>query len=93
MLKRGIENGRSIFILFYLFYFLSFFKGPHPWHMEVPRLGVELPAYTTAITMQDLSHCISDLYRNSQQLCILNPLSEAWDQTGILMDTSQVCYH
>ena len=32
--------------------FLYFFSGPHPHHMEVPRLGVEselqLPAYTTA---------------------------------------------
>ena len=31
--------------------------GPHLWHMEVPRLGVEselqLPAYTTATAMQD----------------------------------------
>ena len=30
---------------------LFFFKGPHPQHMEIPRLGVEselqLPAYTT----------------------------------------------
>ena len=38
-------------------YFL-FFLGPHLWHMEVPRLGVEsqlqLPAYATAT--QDPSH-------------------------------------
>ena len=25
---------------FYRVFFLSFFLGPHPWHMEVPRLGV-----------------------------------------------------
>ena len=35
------------------------FLGPHPWHMEVPRLEVEsklqLPAYTTATGTQDLS--------------------------------------
>ena len=35
------------------------FLGPHPWHMEVPRLGFILelypPAYTTATAMQDLS--------------------------------------
>ena len=34
--------------------------GPHAWHMEVPRLGVEselqLLAYATAIAMLDLSH-------------------------------------
>ena len=40
-----------------LFFFsLSFvFLGPHPRHMEVPRLGVEselqLPAYATATAM------------------------------------------
>ena len=39
------------------FLFVCFFLGgaAHPWHMEVPRLGVELdlqlPAYTTAIAM------------------------------------------
>ena len=40
---------------------LFFFLGPHPGHMEVPRLGfqseLQLPAYTTATTMQDPS-CI-----------------------------------
>ena len=36
-----------------------FFKGLHPWHMEVPRLGVkldpQLPAYTTATATPDPS--------------------------------------
>ena len=35
------------------------FLEPHPQHMEVPSLGVEselqLPAYTTAIAIQDMS--------------------------------------
>ena len=48
--------------------------------MEVPRLGVklelELPPYTTVITMWDLSH-ICDLHHSSWQHRILNPLSEA----------------
>ena len=40
------------------FLFFSFvFLGPHPWHMEIPRLGVgselQLPAYTTATTIWD----------------------------------------
>ena len=61
-----------------------FFLGPHPWHMEVPRLGVEselhLPAYTTATATQDPS-CICDLHCSLQFVAmpILNPLSEAWD--------------
>ena len=41
----------------YLFIFLSFvFLGPHPWHMEVSRLGVKLelqqPAYATDTATQ-----------------------------------------
>ena len=69
------------------------FLGPHPWHMEVPKLGVkselQLLAYTTATATSDLSS-ICDLYYNLRQYWILNPLSEARDQTCILMDTSQV---
>ena len=72
------------------------FLGPHPWHMEVPRLGVklelQLPAYATATTTPDPS-CVCDLHYSSQQYQILDPLSEARDWTHVLMDTSRVCYH
>ena len=61
--------------------------------MEIPRLGVNLElqllAYATAILMQDPSH-ICDLHISSRQHQIPDPLSEARDQTLILMDTSQV---
>ena len=70
------------------------FKRLHLLSLEVPRLGVELELqlliYTTAT--QDLS-CICDLYHGSRQCQILNPLSGAKDQTHILMDTSEICYH
>ena len=74
--------------------FFSFsFLGPYPWHMEFPRLGVELElqlqAYTTPTL--DLS-LIFDLHHNLWQCQILNPLSVARDQTHILMDTSRVRY-
>ena len=63
--------------------------------MEVPRLGVEselqLTAYTTATAMPD-PRCICNLHGSSWQRRILNPLSEAWDQTLILMDTSRIRY-
>ena len=64
----------------FLFFFLaSVFLGPHPWHMEVPGLGVEselqLPAYTTVTAMPDPS-CVCNLHHNSWQHQILNPLSE-----------------
>ena len=67
----------------------------HLQHMEVPRLGVklelQLPAYTTATAMLDLS-LVCDLYHSSQQHRILNPLSKVRDQTYVLMDTSQICF-
>ena len=62
--------------------------------MEVPRLGVSLelllPAYTRATATLDPSH-VCDLYHSSWQRGILNPLSETWDQTHILMDASWLC--
>ena len=71
------------------FFFLS---GLRPRHMEVPRPGVkserQLLAYTTAIATADLS-LICNLHHSSGQRWIADPLSEARDQTRILMDTSQ----
>ena len=55
------------FVLF-CFVLFCFVSGPHPRHVEVPRLGVQsellLPAYTTAIAIRDLS-CICDLQHSS----------------------------
>ena len=48
-------------LAFYLFFV---FVGPHPWHMEVPRLGVESE-------LQLLVY----IHHTSQQCWILNPLS------------------
>ena len=61
--------------------------------MEVPRLGVESelepPAYVTATATPGANH-ICDLHHSSQQLWILNPWSEARDQTHVLMDAGWV---
>ena len=61
--------------------------------MELPRRGVkselQLPAYSTATAMPDLS-CICSLCHSLQQCLILNPLSEARGQTCVLMDTTRV---
>ena len=77
-----------IYLLIFVFCPLFFFLRAAPWHMEVPRLGVEsellLPAYTTATTTPDPRH-VCDLHHSSQQRWILNPLSEARDQTCNLM--------
>ena len=76
--------------------FFFVFLGPHPWHMEVLGLGVkselQLPTYTTATAMPDPS-CVSDLHHSSRQCQILNPLNKARDQTCVIMDTSQICFH
>ena len=62
--------------------------------MEDPRLMAEsklqLPAYAIATAMPDPSH-VCDLHHSSWQCWILNPPSEARDQTHILMDTRWVC--
>ena len=71
---------------------LLFFLWPQLQHMEIPRLGVQLEpqlqAYTTAtaIATPDPSY-IYDLHCILWQRSILNPLSEARDQTHILTDT------
>ena len=72
-----------------------FILEPCLWHMEVPRLGVksegQLLAYTTASATPDPSH-VCDLHHGSWQCWILNPLSEARDQTCIFKYTSQICF-
>ena len=76
--------------LFFFFVFL----GLHSWHMEVPRLGVQLelwpPAYARATAMQDLS-LVCNLHYSSWQCWILNSVKEARDWTHVLMDASWVC--
>ena len=74
--KSLYEHVQLLLILFVVF------LGPHPRHMEVPRLRVHLElqplAYTTATAMQDPSR-VCDLRHNSWQHRTLNPLSEARD--------------
>ena len=50
------------------------FLGPHLWHMEIPRLGVDLELQLPA-------------YTQPQQCWFLNPLSGARNQTRILITT------
>ena len=78
------------------FFFFFLFVGPYLRHMEVPKPEVksvlQLPAYTTATATQDPS-LVYYLHHSLQQRQIPDPLSEARDQTCILMDISQVHYH
>ena len=78
------------------FFFFFYILGPHPQHMEVPKLGIkselQLLAYTTVTAMQDPS-LVCNLHHSSWQCPILNPLRKARDPIRILMDTSWVHYH
>ena len=75
-----------------IYFFIYFvFLGPHPQHMEVPRLGVELELLLPACATATASSCVCDLHQSSGQPQILNPLIEVRDRTCVLMDTSWVC--
>ena len=67
------------------------FLGPHPRHMESPRLGVKSELQLPATATRDLS-CICDLHHILRQCQILNPLSEARDPTCVFMDACQIYF-
>ena len=83
-------------LFFLLLLFLKIFLGSYLWHIEVPRLEAEselqLPAYTTT-TAVPYPSLVCDPCHGSLQCWILNPLRKARDQTFVLLDISQVCYH
>ena len=68
-----------------LFAFFFFSLGLCPWHMEVPKLGVQselqLPAYVTATAAPDPSQ-VFDLHHSSQQHRILNLLRPGIEPTA-----------
>ena len=86
----------STFYLFiYLFIFLfRFTLVAYRSSQARSQIGATLLAYATATdtVAWNPSH-ICGLHHSSWQHWILNPLSEARDQTHILMDTGWVCYH
>ena len=76
----GFLGVHLLLLLLLLFFFLPFL-WPHPWYMEIPRLGVELE-------LQPATYIIAHGNTGS-----FNPLSEAKGQTWIFKDTGQVHYH
>ena len=78
-----------LFCLFVCLFLLFCFLGPHPWNMEVPKLGVEseLQLQATATAMPDLS-CICSLHHSSWQHPILNQLREVRVRTCVSLSTS-----
>ena len=87
------HSKRRVFVWFFVFCFcfcfcFLVFLGPDLRYIAVPRLGVkselQLPAYATVTATWDLSW-VCNLHHRFQQCRILNPLSEARDQTCILV--------
>ena len=91
-----VDLALSFFKIIILSIYLLCFLGPQVQHLEVPRLGVELElqllVYATATATWDLS-CVCDLHHSSWQHWILNPLSEARDQTRNLMVSSGIRFY
>ena len=89
-LPPAVDAEKKVELKFFFFFFFCLFRAV-PSAYAFPRLGVEselqLLAYTTATATWD-PNTICDLHHSSQQLWILNLLSEARDQTLILTDPS-----
>ena len=82
--KQCLSQACFSFFLFFFFLVFVSFLGPHPRHVEVPRLGGRIGAVATGLRHShrtwDLS-CICDLYHSSRQHQILNPLGKARNPT------------
>ena len=80
--------------LFAFFFFPLDFRAAHAAYGSSQARGPigASTATATATATQDPSW-VCDLPHSSRQCWILNPLSEARDQTHILIDTCQVHYH
>ena len=76
-----------------IFFFFLFGAEPAAYESSQARVKLELQllTYTTATATLEPCH-ICTLCHISWQHWILNPLSEARDQTCVLMDTSQIHY-
>ena len=85
-----IKIGYNFYFPFF-FFFLLFWgtRATHGSSQARGQIGAVAPAHATATAMPDPSR-VCNLQHRSQQHRILNPLSEARDQTLILMDPSQV---
>ena len=92
------KSKKAFFFKFlnFFFFFFFWFLGLHPWHMEIPRLGIQselhLLAYTAVRATWDPSH-ICDIHHSSPQGQIPDSLRRARYGTHILMDTSHICFH
>ena len=68
------KNFDKLFGSLFIF-FLLVFLGLYPWHMEIPRLGVELEMQLPPTAMPDLS-CVCELHRRLWPCQILLPTEQ-----------------
>ena len=71
------------------FSFLAFSRGTPMVTRPAVKSHLQMLTFTTAIALQDLNH-VGNLHQSSCQCWILSTLSEARDQTCILMDASLI---
>ena len=80
-----LSNMHVFSLLGYFFFFFFCFLGPHPQHMEVPRLEVQselqLLAYSTAIATSNLS-LVCDLHHSTTAQGNARSLTH-WARPGI----------
>uniref|UniRef100_A0A8D1KYM2 Catenin alpha-3 n=1 Tax=Sus scrofa TaxID=9823 RepID=A0A8D1KYM2_PIG len=84
----------SLLIPFSFFFFLLFRPAPVAYGNSQARGQIGATAAGLHHSHSNArSSCICDLHHNSQQLQILNPLSEARDRTCVLMDNRFISTH
>ena len=89
--KLNLQASLSFFSFLFFFFFGLLRAAPVAYRDSQARgqIGALAVGLHTVILTPDLSH-VCDLHHSSQQHRILNPLSEARDQTCVLMDASQI---
>ena len=68
------RNSKLIFPIFQRIWIQwHFFSGPHPWHMEIPRLGVDWSCSEfSGILLIQRTHCWQPLHRLAHNRCSVN---------------------
>ena len=86
----------SIFFFFFFFFCPFAISWAAPTAYGGSQARGPIRAVATGLRQSHSSvdpSCVCDLHHSSQQHWILNPLSKARNQTCILMDTRQICFH
>ena len=90
VLQRTSTFYSLLLLLFYFYLFIFCFLGPHPQHLEVPRLGSHRSC--SCRPPPQPQQCGTWASAGTYTTAHGNARSLAGDWTSILMDTSGVCY-